>query len=176
MSAGPSPLIGSILERKPAAAPTPPTINATKYGFPAVAHRSKSIFARAKQDPKNTTGKMSAHTGRDLEPPSVLLSRQTQAPPPQSGVPAGSGPEPLDVVDQDAWRKQISEENERRVSAMSEAEREAERREILEHFGPSIGGVLRRAREKREAAAALQGSRTDVKLEPGLPSLAPPPP
>jgi hypothetical protein len=45
----------------------------------------------------------------------------------------------------------MSEENERRVAAMTEEEREQERREIEEKFGKNIGDVLRRARLAREA-------------------------
>lgn len=48
------------------------------------------------------------------------------------------------------WRSQISAENEAKVQAMTEDEREAERQEILKAFGPSVGEILRRAREKRE--------------------------
>jgi hypothetical protein len=59
----------------------------------------------------------------------------------------------------------MSEENERRVGAMTEEEREQERREIEERFGKNIGDVLRRVRMAREsqekrknaAAALLEG-------------------
>jgi len=45
----------------------------------------------------------------------------------------------------------MSEENEKRVAAMTVEEREQERREIEEKFGKNIGDVLRRARMAREA-------------------------
>lgn len=54
----------------------------------------------------------------------------------------------LDTTDD--WRSQISAENEAKVQAMTEDEREAERQEILKAFGPSVGEILRRARDKRE--------------------------
>jgi len=61
----------------------------------------------------------------------------------------------------------MSEENERRVGAMTEEEREQERREIEEKFGKNIGDVLRRVRMAREsqekqkkAAASLEGDLT----------------
>jgi hypothetical protein len=45
----------------------------------------------------------------------------------------------------------MSKENERHVAAMTEEEREQERREIEEKFGKHIGEVLRRARMARES-------------------------
>jgi hypothetical protein len=60
----------------------------------------------------------------------------------------------------------MSEENERRVAAMTEEEREQERGQIRENFGKNIGEVLRKARMAREAhekqkktAASLEGER-----------------
>jgi len=52
--------------------------------------------------------------------------------------------------DVDGWRSQVDEENKKRVEAMTDEEREQERREILERFGPSVGEILRRAKEARE--------------------------
>jgi hypothetical protein len=51
---------------------------------------------------------------------------------------------------EDDWRDRISKENEERVAAMDDAEREEERRQILERFGTNIGDVLKRARLARE--------------------------
>ena len=51
----------------------------------------------------------------------------------------------------------MEEENQRRVEAMTESELEAERKEILERFGPNVGEILRRARAAREAAQLKDG-------------------
>jgi len=66
----------------------------------------------------------------------------------------------------------MSEENERRVAAMTEEEREQERREIREKFGKNIGDVLKKARMAREAdekqkktVASLEGDR--IPIPPG---------
>jgi RNA polymerase II-associated protein 1 len=48
----------------------------------------------------------------------------------------------------------MEEENQRKVEAMTEEERETERKEILERFGPNIAEVLRKARAARESAQA----------------------
>jgi len=61
----------------------------------------------------------------------------------------------------------MTEENERLVAAMTEEEREQERRQIRENFGKNIGDVLRKARTAREAhekrektVASLEGDGT----------------
>ena len=51
----------------------------------------------------------------------------------------------------DNWRAQMSEENERRVAAMTEQEREEERTEIEQRFGKNIGEALKRVQMAREA-------------------------
>ena len=51
----------------------------------------------------------------------------------------------------------MEEDNRRRVDAMTEEEREAETKEILERFGPNVGEILRRARAAREAAQLKDG-------------------
>jgi len=51
---------------------------------------------------------------------------------------------------EDAWRDRVSKENEERVAAMDDAEREEEIRQILERFGSNIGDVLKRAKLARE--------------------------
>jgi len=51
---------------------------------------------------------------------------------------------------EDAWRDRISKENEERVAAMDDAEREEEIRLILERFGSNIGDVLKQAKLTRK--------------------------
>ncbi|TFK90974.1 hypothetical protein K466DRAFT_516113, partial [Polyporus arcularius HHB13444] len=143
-------LVGSILERKPIARPTAPSAPTTRTGFPAVKHRSQSAFARARG--------------------SGLQKREQQVPVVQSS----STPRPKDVFQSDAtddWRAQVEEENRRRVEAMTEDEREEERAEVLEKFGPGIADVLRKARAAREAKQRTGGEK--VRVDP--PSSSSPP-
>lgn len=72
-------------------------------------------------------------------------------------------------TDTDALRRQIHEENARRIACMSEEEIEAEKRAILEHLGEETGELVKRVQEarrrkeakEREAQVAVQeGQRT----------------
>lgn len=124
-------LIGSIQERKPASKVSAPSSPNT--GFPAVQHRSQSVFARG----RGTSQK------RAREVPAVQASRFRSQLSSFTITPMNSGPED--------WRAQTEEENRHRVESMTEEEREQEKAEILERFGPNVADVLRKAREAREA-------------------------
>ena len=50
----------------------------------------------------------------------------------------------------DDLRRQISEENDRRIEGMREEGTERERKEIIGQFGSGIGDLLRKAKEARE--------------------------
>ncbi|KAI0265687.1 hypothetical protein BC834DRAFT_174223 [Gloeopeniophorella convolvens] len=136
MSEHTKPLIGSVLERKTGSAAVPPSAPkaiASKSGFPTAQHRSKSVFARNRE----VAQKAVAGSSRLAGPPTIQPIRPLQ--PSSSEAPAT-----------DDWRTQVSEENERHVAAMTEEEREEERRDIEARFGKGVGEVLRRAREARE--------------------------
>ncbi|KAJ7724980.1 hypothetical protein DFH07DRAFT_1003441, partial [Mycena maculata] len=137
-------LVGSVFERtttsKPSSAFAP---SSSKTGFPRVEHRSKkSAFARARE---------ANSAPRD----NVPVVRPSKPPPP---------PQPVDKYGDD-WRAQMARENERRVEAMTEEEREEERREILEKFGPGIGDLLKKVREARaKTGAQFSCSAVDIGL------------
>ena len=151
MSERVKPLIGSVFERQPGpSAPAPPVSQpiGSKTGFPTAQHRSKSVFAR------NREGRQQAATlpSRDSVPPVIQQASRTKE------------FRPEEEPDTDGWRVRMNEENERRVAAMTEEEREQERREIEEKFGKNIGEVLSRARmtresheEQKNAVASLEG-------------------
>ena len=123
-----SALVGSVVERKPTSSFSTPKAAVTgKTGFPTVQHRSKSAFARNRDDLRRSVSK----------PKDVPIVLPTNVHPP-SAEPAN-------------WRQQISKENEERVADMTEEQREEEIRQILERFGTSVGDVLKRARLAREA-------------------------
>ena len=122
-----SAIVGSVVERKPTSSFSIPKAAATgKTGFPTVQHRSKSAFARNRDDLRRSVSKP-----KDI--PIVL---------PTNVHPAST--EPAD------WRQQISKENEERVADMTEEQREEEIQQIVERFGTSVGDVLKRARLARE--------------------------
>ena len=122
-----SAIVGSVVERKPTSSfSTPKAVVTGKTGFPAVQHRSKSAFARNRDDLRR----------------SVSRPKDVSIVPPTNVHPAST--EPAD------WRQQISKENEERVADMSEEQREEEIRQILDRFGSSVGDVLKRARLARE--------------------------
>jgi hypothetical protein len=121
-----SAIVGSVVERKPTSSFSTPKATVTgKTGFPTVQHRSKSAFARNRDDLRRSVS-------RPKDVPIVL----------PTNVPVSS--EPAD------WRQQISKENEERVADMTEEQREEEIQQILERFGTSVGDVLKRARLARE--------------------------
>ena len=127
------PLVGSVFERKPGSSMvslSSPKPNESATGFPRALHRS-SLFAR-----KRGTQQQSAIPSHAAIPPVVQ-----RAPRPQE----------QEEPDTDDWRVRMSEENEKLVAAMTEEDREQERRHIREKFGKNIGDVLRKARMAREA-------------------------
>lgn len=128
-------LIGSVVERR-----TPSSLTGTtslKFastpgtGFPAVQHRSKSSFARGREEAK---GK-----GRLNQVPSVGLPKVAPPTPEIKPIPAN-------VED---LQRQISEENEKRVASMTSEEIEKGRQEILEQLGSGTSDLLKRVHEAR---------------------------
>ncbi|TFY63819.1 hypothetical protein EVJ58_g3027 [Rhodofomes roseus] len=164
MSTSQSPLVGSILERKPHSNPSAPSFRPTlsgKTGFPSVQHRSKSAFARAREEQKN------GEPSRPQRAPVVQPAMKLEIPRPKVvGKPA--------TGESGDWRRQIEEDNRRRVEAMTEAEREQERREILEKFGPDVVEILRKAKEARERKGKQTEGAEEIPVVPESPSTSPP--
>lgn len=139
MSSAERSLIGSVFERKTSTAqnlPSPRFSKTPGSGFPTVQHRSKSAFARAKEEEKSSSNV------RPTAVPCVIPARPVEHPRSQD----------LQVDSQttdDAMRQQISEENERRVANMTEEEREQERLEVLEQLGSGASDLLKRVRAAR---------------------------
>ncbi len=156
------PLVGSVFERTPRSSmssPSTPRTNGSTTGFPVARHRLKSA--------RNQEAEQSADVlpSQAAVPPVVQRVTRTQ-----KQVPSEEQP------DMDDWRVRMSEENERRVAAMADEEREQERREIEEKFGKNIGDVLKRARMAREAhkmqkkaMASLEGDTSDGTVLPSVP-------
>jgi len=148
MSRSDRPLIGSVYERKTSAfseVNRPKPSGSSRTGFPVVQHRSKSAFARGRDEFKRSG---SGGPNRTKDIPVVRSVNDT------GGRTGGLTPRP--VIDTDDLRRQISEENEKKLEAMTEEERNQERREIIEHFGVGIGDLLQKARETRERRLARE--------------------
>ncbi|KAK0201487.1 hypothetical protein DFS33DRAFT_1347743 [Desarmillaria ectypa] len=137
-------LVGSVFERPPPLGlrrpPQLPTSGRT--GFPAAQHRSKSAFARRRDEERKTDNT------RPRAVPTVVPIPKVQPFTPNTTV-AHERQEDA-VVD---WREEISRQSQTKVQNMSAEERERERNEIYERFGADIGDILRRAREARERRA-----------------------
>ena len=134
-----SAIVGSVVERRPTSSFSAPKASVTgKTGFPTVQHRSKSAFARNRDDLRRSVS-------RPKDVPIVL--------------PTNVHSEPAD------WRQQISKENEERVADMTEEQREEEIQQILERFGSSVGDVLKRARLARETKSVT--GKTPEKIDTG---------
>ncbi|KAF9231920.1 hypothetical protein BU15DRAFT_67919 [Melanogaster broomeanus] len=138
-------MLGPVFERKTSPASLPQS--SSKFsgtpgsGFPAAQHRSKSAFSRAREkEAKGSTG-----ATRLNGVPSVVVT-PTQAPRPPPPV-LDTKPIPTDT---NALRRQISQENERKVAEMTEEEIEKEKQDILEQLGSGTGELLRRIREARQ--------------------------
>ena len=151
MSHSNRPLIGSVFERKPSAlsAANHPKLSGSSHtGFPVVQHRSKSAFARGRDELKRNG--------------SVGPTRTKDVPLVQHANNGGGRISGQAVTDPDDLRRQISEENEKRVESMTEEERDQERREIIEQFGGGVGDLLKKAREARQRRLAReQGVEAD---------------
>ena len=150
----PTSLIGSIVERKPTPSKpfsSPGGPESRKTGFPPVQHRSKSAFARAREDQQKSSGSERPRTVPKVVP-SQPAKRERSPSDGEDGASQGSGEE---------WRKQVEEENKRKVEGMTSEEIEQEKREILERFGPGIEDVLRKARAARESARLQEGTASE---------------
>ena len=151
-------IVGAIIERKPTAYSPWHATSPGKTGFPSVQHRSKSAFARNREEARR------AERSKTHDAPPLVAS--ASQPPPSTNILSGLS---SSQVVADDWRGQISQENEQRVSEMSEEDREEERRQIIERFGAGISSVLERARRTREK----QSERTKL---PSVPQFAQPTP
>ncbi|KAI6039642.1 hypothetical protein EDC04DRAFT_1656754 [Pisolithus marmoratus] len=138
-------LIGSVVECNITNQPSTTLKFAPKpgIGFPTVQHRSKSAFARAREEATVNN----ADTRRN-EIPLVVPTRGSQLPPPTV--------EPTDAGD---LRHHISRANELRLASMSPEEIEKERKTILEQLGNDAPDLLKRVREARERKLAREVPR-----------------
>lgn len=147
MSAHERSLIGSVIERTTRGTPS---VQSSRFsstpgaGFPPVQHRFKSAFARAREE-ANSKGNVGGANRTDV--PSIVSEKSETK---SSVTPTAPiiNPKPI-PTDTDALRRQIYEENARKIAHMSEDEIEREKRTILEQLGEGTGDLLRRVQEAR---------------------------
>jgi len=163
---GVSGIIGSVVERKPGVGnerPTKPASGPTSTGFPSVQHRSKSAFARNReQNLRKNLGLSKLNA-----PPIVSSSAQPRDP---LSIPPPAPPAPSNDESEDALHDSISRENEARIAGMSPEEIEEEKQEILRRFGADIGSVLEKARRNRLK------KNTETRMQRTKHTSPPPPP
>ena len=155
----PTSLVGSIVERKSGspAASRPPKLNGSEVtGFPAAKHRSQSAFA------KSRSGVSKSNVASRLRDVPVVERAQAASP--------AAGPSRIVSTTEGDWRRQVEEENQRRVENMTAEEREQEQQEILERFGPNIAEVLRKAREARERGSSEPMAKEALSVDTTLKS------
>jgi hypothetical protein len=160
-------LVGSVTERTPTSTgPAAPSFAySRKSGFPAVQHRSKSAFARGRDDQRRRTPL------RSSEVPPVQSTEDRIIDDAEHGVANGvphptilEGDEPGSVD----WRQHISAENERRVESMTEEEREEAKREILDRFGLGVQELFDKvslARKKQAESVSSIGRPEEMSHE-----------
>ena len=159
-------LVGSIVERKLQSPSVPPTVKISgKTGFPIAQHRSKSVFARAREEQKKEGG-----SARPPRPPTVTRTA-VRSPLVQSDSNAEEESRNARVIAQasEDWRRQMEEDNQRRVENMSAEELEDARRQIFEQFGPDIGELLKQTRAAKEAERARTEHSTGKPVRPSTP-------
>lgn len=156
-------LVGSIVERKPStfSPSSQPTLSgSSQTGFPAVQHRSKSAFARGREDLKRN-GVAGANKSKQVpvvQP--VAIERGTGARSPLTEKTSTKA-----YKNTNDLRRQISEENEIKVQNMTPEERDQERREIIEQFGNGVGDLLKKAKEARRRREDQDSGKAVDKLE-----------
>ena len=159
-------LVGSVLERIPGSTSSSSRSPAPKAGFPPVEHRTKSAFARSRDLSKTS----SPNGERPSHPPLVVTSERLRLP--TAAVVVPPPPPPPSTSDDPEWREDVGRENEKIVASMSPEEREVERREVLERFGPGVGAILQKAKRNREMRlSGLEGMEFEREVErvPGSP-------
>lgn len=152
-----STMLGNIVERpsqasQPPTAPRAPTTSTS--GFPTILHRSQkpkrpSAFAAASaRSAKNTfVGKaVEAEDIPKLAPSSPKDTSSIEAGPSKPRIPANGGENEFARV-----KREIGDENSRRVAQMTDEERREEVAELQERFGAGVLDALRKRAEKRAA-------------------------
>lgn len=147
--------VKDIIEKPISKSPTAPVLapnatNATSTGFPAHKKRGPSKFKQRAQE--------------DLE----RQRRRQAAGPPRSARPNAQ-------LDERSDRQRISDENEQRISSMSQEEIEEERKELLNGLSPGL--IERLLKKSTLDHGAVHGSFKDEPVGDNLPleQKAPPP-
>ena len=134
-------LIGEIKERDPATAPAPPKPKASRTGFPE--HRKRANISAFRQQKAHQNDSFPRSSQQKAEPASQPLATHTQLSDQAIAHELGR----QRGYDFEAQEKaKISEENNRRIAAMSEEDIEEARAELMANLDPAlIERLLKRA-------------------------------
>ena len=134
-------LIGEIKERDPAAAPTPPKPKASRTGFPE--HTKRTNVSAFKQQKTRQHASLSQLSQQKADPSSSPLPARPR--PSDQAIAHRLGQK--HGYDSEAQEKaQISDENNRRIAAMSDEDIEEARIELMANLSPPlIERLLKRA-------------------------------
>lgn len=140
---------GSVSAPRP---PQPPSLpSPSSSGFPAVPHRSQRKPRTQTRQPSSA-----AEVASNVDAPHQDVSTTPERLAPLSARVTDAGPSRLPAADAnlseaERVRREVDEENTRRVEAMTDEEREQEARELTERFGPGLLELMRKRRAAREA-------------------------
>lgn len=151
--------VRDIKERSSGKPPAPPSLADSSSGFPAVPHRSQKVsaFKRARHE---NAARQSSHSTTNEQPPTIGIAASGLAPAPSTSTAASSSTsstqQPGDVG---ALLNDVRAENENKVAAMSDLERQRELEELQQAFSPGILEMLaQRAQRKMRMAEAAAGT------------------
>ncbi|KAG8955426.1 hypothetical protein FRC04_008777 [Tulasnella sp. 424] len=139
-------LVGEIQERESSRSTQDAPLGTPRHsidsstGFPQAQHRSKSAFARAREARRNAPPKSDdIPVVQPTSEPSLAGSSTAVDLPPTTPP----------QIPEEQWRAEIASQNEKRVREMSDSEREREREDLIERFGPGIVDLMQRVKRRR---------------------------
>lgn len=156
-------MIGSIVEKEasfPSAPSLPPSSSSSNAaaassstGFPQATHRSLSRFALNKLNKANGASSAGGGGSRTVRAPALQTTAPTEERPNRSTAPAAPSSSSTSrqlQTEEDRIVAEAGRENDLRLASMSPSEIASEREELLARFGPGLGEILRKRREKRD--------------------------
>ena len=159
--AGSPNLVGEIKERDPAAAPAPPKLKASRTGFPE--HGKRTGVSAFKQEKARQNASISQASQQLAVPSLPTLPPQTQL---SDQAIAHRLAEKHDYNSEAQERAKISEENSRRIAAMSDEDIEEARAELMANLNPGlIEKLLKRATIDDDNPGQSRPVQTQARVE-----------
>ncbi|GHJ89922.1 hypothetical protein NliqN6_6324 [Naganishia liquefaciens] len=158
--------VRDIKERNSASTPpAPPSLSdPSTSGFPSVPHRSQRVSAFKRARTENAARQTTSSSSTAYQAPVIGVAASGLAPalvsaPISSASSSGPSRQPSDIQ---GMLREIQAENENKVAAMSESERQRELQDLQETFSPKIMEMLaQRAQRRAQQVQALQPPRSE---------------